>query len=171
MSGVPHGPDDGRGPDGAPVLFAEPGAPWWPLLIGPVIALGGLVLDRMAPGGANPLAWPVVGLVLFLPIALIVRARRRFLRVRLTRDVLVQGDESVPTARLAGVRATDGSGRFGLRPFGEHPTVPRHVGVVVVTLDDGTRRAAWARDAEGLHAALATVLRERASSSSPAEGA
>jgi hypothetical protein len=171
MSEVPHGPDEGQGPDEGPVLFAEPGAPWWPLLIGPVLALGGLLLDRMAPGGANPLAWLVVGLVLFLPIALIVRARRRFLRVRLTPDLLVQGDESVPTARLAAVRATDGSGRYGLRPFGEHPTVPPHLGVVVVTLDDGTRRAAWARDAEALHAALAAVLADRAPSPSPAEGA
>jgi hypothetical protein len=164
-------PDAGPGPDAGPVLFAEPGAPWWPVLIGPVLAVAGLLLDRMAPGGANPLAWLVVGLVLFLPIALIVRARRRLLRVRLTPGLLVQGDESVPTARLIGVRAADGSGRYGLRPFGEHPTVPRHLGVVVVTLDDGTRRAAWARDAEGLHAALATVLRDRAPSPSPAEGA
>jgi hypothetical protein len=144
-------------PDEAAVRFAEPGAPWWPVLIGPVLALGGVLLDRMAPGGANPLAWLVIGLVLFLPIALIVRARRRFLRVRLTPDVLVQGDESVPTARIVGVRPADGSGRYGLRPFGEHPTV-----------DDGARRAAWARDAEGLHAALATLLTERAPS--PAEG-
>jgi len=162
-------PDGEVGPDAGPVLFAEPGAPWWPVLIGPVLAVAGLSLDRLAPGGANPLAWLVVGLVLFLPIALIVRARRRLLRVRLTPDVLVQGDESVSTARLVGVRATDGSGRYGLRPFGEHPTVPRHLGVVVVTLDDGTRRAAWARDAEGLHAALAALLTAR--SPSPAEGA
>jgi hypothetical protein len=153
------------------VLFAEPGAPWWPLLIGPALAVGGLLLDRMAPGGANPLAWLVIGLVLFLPIALIVRARRRFLRVRLTPDRLVQGEESVATARIVGVRPADDSGRYGLRPFGEHATVPRHLGVVVVILDDGTRRAAWARDAEGLHAALATVLTDRAPSPSPAEGA
>jgi hypothetical protein len=158
---------DGEGPDAGPVLFAEAGAPWWPVLIGPVLALAGLVLDRMAPGGANPLAWLVIGLVLFLPIALIVRARRRFLRVRLTRDVLVQGDEAVPTARIVGVRPADGSGRYGLRPLGEHPTVPRHLGVVVVTLDDGVRRAAWARDADGLHAALATLLTERAPAPAP----
>jgi hypothetical protein len=155
-----------RVPDEEAVLFAEPGAPWWPVLIGPAIALAGLLLDGMAPGGANPLAWLVIGLVLFLPIALIVRARRRFLRVRLTPDLLVQGDESVPTDRVVGVRPADGSGRYGIRPFGAHPTVPRHLGVVVVTLDDGTRRAAWARDAEGLHAALATVLIDRA----PVEG-
>ncbi len=161
-----------EGPDAGPVLFAEAGAPWWPVLIGPVLALAGLLLDRMAPGGANPLAWLVIGLVLFLPIALIVRARRRFLRVRLTHDLLVQGDESVPTARIVGVRPVDGSGRYGLRPLGEHPTVPRHVGVVVVTLDDGVRRAAWARDADGLHAALATLLTERAPAPSPSpEGA
>ena len=161
-------PDPGPGPDGeAPVLFAEPGAPWWPIVIGPVLALAGLLLDRMAPGGANPLAWLVIGLVLFLPIALIVRARRRFLRVRLTPELLVQGDETVPTGRIVGVRPADGSGRYGLRPFGEHPTVPRHLGVVVVTLDDGARRAAWARDAEGLHTALATLLTDRA----PVEGA
>ncbi|HEY2221783.1 hypothetical protein [Actinomycetospora sp.] len=150
------------------VRFAEPGAPWWPLLIGPVVAVGGLFLDRLAPGGASPWAWVVIGLVLFLPIALIVRTRRRLLAVRLTPDTLVQGDESVPTAGIVGVRPADGSGRLGPRPFGGHPTVPRHLGVVVVTLEDGTRRAAWARDADGLHAALSRVLADRAPS--PAEG-
>ncbi len=155
-----------EGPDEGAVLFAEAGAPWWPVLIGPVIGVGGLLVDRLAPGGANPLAWVVIGLVLFLPIALVVRARRRLLAVRLTPDVLVQGDESVPTARIAGVRPADGSGRYGLRPFGDHPTVPRHLDVVVVTLDDGTKRAAWARDAAALHAALVGLLGERA----PVEG-
>jgi hypothetical protein len=148
------------------VLFAETGAPWWPVLIGPVVAVGGLLLDRLAPGGATPWAWVVIGVVLFLPIALVVRARRRLLAVRVTRGSLVQGDESVPTARISGVRPADGSGRYGIRPFGDHPTVPRHLGVVVVTLDDGTRRAALARDADGLHAALGRVLAERA----PSEG-
>ena len=46
--------------------------------------------------------------------------------------------------------------------------MPRHLDVVVVTLDDGARRAAWARDGEGLHAALATLLTDRRP---PAEGA
>jgi hypothetical protein len=150
------------------VLFAEPGAPWWPVLIGPVVAVGGVLLDRLAPGGATPWAWVVVGLVLLLPIALIVRTRRRLLAVRLTRDTLRQGDETVPTAGIVGARPPDGSGRFGTRPFGGHPAVPRHLGVVVVTFDDGTRRSAWARDADGLHAALSRVLAERAPS--PAEG-
>jgi hypothetical protein len=160
-------PDDGSGrpgPDGE-VLFAEAGAPWWPVLIGPAVALVGLLVDRSAPGGATPWAWVVIGLVLLLPIALIVRTRRRLLAVRVTRDALVQGDETVPTADLAGARPADGSGRFGIRPFGDHPSVPRHLGVVVVTLDDGSRRAAWARDADGLHAALSRVLAERAPSS------
>ncbi|HEY2194485.1 MAG TPA: hypothetical protein VGH76_19615 [Actinomycetospora sp.] len=159
----------GAGPDDAGVLFAEAGAPWWPLLIGPAVGVGGVLLDRLAPGGATPWAWVVIGLVLLLPIALIVRARRRLLRVRVTPEVLVQGDEAVPIARIAGIRPADGSGRYGIRPFGDHPTVPRHVGVIVVTLEDGTRRAAWARDADGLHAALGRVLAQR--SPTRAEGA
>ena len=107
----------------------------------------------------------LVGVVLLLPITLIVVVRRRLLRVRLTRTELVQGDETVPIARLAGVRPPDGSGRFGMQPFGGHPSVLRHLGVVVVTLDDGTRRAAWARDADGLYAALSALLRARETSS------
>ena len=146
-------------------LFAEPGAPWWPVLLGPGVAVGGLLLDRMAPGGATPWMWVLVGVVLLLPITLIVVVRRRLLRVRLTRTELVQGDETVPVARLAGVRPPDGSGRFGMQPFGGHPSVLRHLGVVVVTLDDGTRRAAWARDADGLHAALSALLVARETSS------
>ena len=146
-------------------LFAEPGAPWGPVLLGPGVAVGGLLLDRAAPGGAPPGAWVLIGVVLLLPITLIVVVRRRMLRVRLTRTELVQGDETVPVARLAGVRPPDGSGRFGMRPFGGHPAVLRNLGVVVVTLDDGTRRAAWARDADGLYAALSALLRARETSS------
>ena len=155
----------GAVPDDGSVRFAEPGAPWWPVLLGPAVGVGGLVLDRMAPGGATPWAWVVIGAVLLAPITLIVVVRRRLLKVRVTDTELVQGDETVPLARVVGVRPPDGSGRFGIRPFGDHPSVLRHLGVVVVTLDDGTRRAAWARDAEGLHAALATVLAEREPSS------
>jgi hypothetical protein len=152
-------------PDDGPVRFAEAGAPWWPVLIGPVLALGGLLLDRLAPGGATPWAWVVIGAVLLAPIALIVRVRRRLLKVRVTDTVLVQGEETVPLADIVAVRPPDGSGRFGIKPFGDHPSVLRHLGAVVVTLDDGTRRAAWARDAEGLHAALAAVLAAREPSS------
>lgn len=147
------------------LLFAEAGAPWWPVLLGPGVAVGGLLLDRLAPGGASPWMWVLVGVVLLLPITLIVVVRRRLLRVRLTRTELVQGDETVAVARLAGVRPPDGSGRFGIRPFGGHPSVLRHLGVVVVTLDDGTRRAAWARDADGLYAALSKLLAARETSS------
>jgi hypothetical protein len=159
MAAVPVGPDAGS------VRFAETGAPWWPVLIGPVLAVGGLVLDRLAPGGATPWAWVVIGAVLLAPIALIVRVRRRLLKVRVTDTELVQGEETVPLARLVGVRPPDGSGRFGIKPFGDHPSVLRHLGAVVVTMDDGTRRAAWARDAEGLHAALSAVLAAREPSS------
>ncbi|MDL5155323.1 hypothetical protein [Actinomycetospora termitidis] len=147
------------------VHFAEPGAPWWPVLLGPVLALGGMLVDRLAPGGANPLAWVVIGLVLFAPITLIVVARRRMLKVRVTDAELVQGDETVPLARIAGAREPDGSGRYGIKPFGDHPSVLRHLGVVVVTLDDGSRRAAWARDADGLYATLAARLAAREPSS------
>jgi hypothetical protein len=150
------------------VIFAEAGAPWWPVLIGPVVGLGGLLLDRLAPGGATPVMWIAIGLVLLLPIALIVRTRRRMLAVRVTRTTLVQGEEAVPISRIVGARPTDGSGRYGIRPFGDHSVVPAHLGVVVVTLDDGTRRASWARDADGLYDALSRVLAERAPT--PAEG-
>ncbi|MCD2186023.1 hypothetical protein [Actinomycetospora soli] len=150
---------------GGPVRFAEAGAPWWPVLIGPVVAVGGPFLDRLAPGGATPWAWVVIGAVLLAPIALIVRVRRRLLKVRVTDTELVQGEEVVPLERLVGVRPPDGSGRFGIKPFGDHPSVLRHLGAVVVTMDDGTRRAAWARDADGLHAALSSVLAEREPSS------
>ncbi|WP_018330787.1 hypothetical protein [Actinomycetospora chiangmaiensis] len=155
----------GGEPDGGSVRFAEAGAPWWPVLIGPVVALGGVALDRLAPGGATPWAWVVIGAVLLAPIALIVRVRRRLLKVRVTDTELVQGEETVPLSRIVGVRPPDGSGRFGIKPFGDHPSVLRHLGAVVVTLDDGTKRAAWARDADGLHTTLASVLAQREPSS------
>ena len=45
--------------------------------------------------------------------------------------------------------------------LGDGPVVPRRLHPVVLRLTDGVRVVAWARDAEGLRAALSELLAAR----------
>ena len=140
------------------LLYAEDGSPWWPVLVGPALALAGGLAENTAPGGAVWGLWIVVGLVVGGVTALVVRARRRFLRVTLTARVLRLGSTALPVADIAAVRPDDGSGAFGIRVLGDGPVVPRKYDPVVLVLVDGTLRAAWAQDGEGLRRALRTLV-------------
>ena len=143
------------------VLFAEPGAAWWPVVVGPLLALLGGLAESTAPGGAAWGLWIVVAVVVGGVTAIVVGARRRFLRVVLTSQVLVQGGTTLPVADIARVVPDDGSGAYGIRVLGDGPVVPRKYDGVVLTLEDGVQRVAWARDGEGPRRALRAVVDAR----------
>jgi hypothetical protein len=146
-----------------PVLYAESGSRLWVLLFGPLLALAGIGLESLAPGGASVPLWLGVGLLVFLYTLVLVRSRRRFLRVELTASTLVQGGTRLPTSQVSGLRPAD-EDHHGTRVLGDGPVVPRRHGPVVLRLSDGTRAVAWARDADGLRRALEDLLRTRATS-------
>ncbi|TQM82361.1 hypothetical protein FHX81_4765 [Saccharothrix saharensis] len=142
-----------------PTLYAEPGTSWWPLLWGPVFAALGCGVEALT-GPTRPLLWLLVGVVLLLPTALWVQARRRLYRVRLTPAALHQGREEL---RLRDVEAVEGvEPRAGAKVLGGGWTLPRGTGAVPLRLTDGTVVTGWARDADALRAEIGKLLSTRA---------
>lgn len=142
-----------------PTLYAEPGTSWWPLLWGPVFAVLGLGVEALT-GPTRPLLWLLVGVVLLLPTALWVQARRRLYRVRLTPVALHQGREEL---RLRDVEAVEGvEPRAGAKVLGGGWSLPRGTEAVPLRLGDGTVVTGWARDADALRAEIGKLLSTRA---------
>ncbi|WP_433783899.1 hypothetical protein ACQPX6_27460 [Actinomycetospora sp. CA-101289] len=152
-----------QAPEDEPVLYAESGSRPWVLLFGPLLALAGIALESLAPGGPSVPLWLGVGLLVFLYTLVLVRSRRRFLRVELTASTLVQGSTRLPMSHVSSLRPAD-EDHYGVRVLGDGPVVPRRHGPVVLRLTDGTRAVAWARDAGALRGALEDLLRSRATS-------
>ncbi|HEV2779492.1 MAG TPA: hypothetical protein VGX25_08830 [Actinophytocola sp.] len=136
-------------------LFAEPGSSRWPVLWGPAFAAAGAGVEALG-GRVHTVAWILVGLGLAGVAALWVNARRRLLCVRVTPDALVQGQESLAVQRIARVDEADPPA--GARVLGGGWTVPRRFTGVGLRLDDGSAVVAWARDGDGLRAALRDVI-------------
>lgn len=142
-----------------PTLYAESGTSWWPLLWGPVFAGLGFGVEATT-GSARPLLWLGVALVLLLPTALWVQARRRLYAVRLTPVTLRQGREEL---RLSDVEAVEGvEPRAGAKVLGGAWTLPRGTAAVPLRLVDGTVVMGWARDADALRAEIAKLVSARA---------
>ena len=142
-------------PDGEPVLFAEHGSSWWPLLWGPLFAVLGVAVEALT-GPVHWLAWFLVGGGLFGGALVWVSARRKVYLVRLTTETLTQGREHVAVEKLVAV--TDVGTPAGARILGGGWSVPRRTTEVPVRLADGTVALAWARDYDGLMAALRRVV-------------
>jgi hypothetical protein len=146
------------GPDAdAPVLFAEPGSSWWPVLWGLAFALVGAAVEAVS-GSVHGMAWLLLGAALAGGAAARVNARRRMLGVRLTTHMLTQGQENLAVERIAEV--ADVGTPVGATVLGGGWTVPRTLSAVPVRLDDGTVVLAWARDGEGLRDALRRLVDE-----------
>jgi hypothetical protein len=139
----------------APVLFAEPGSSWWPVLWGPAFASVGASVEAVS-GLVHGLAWLLLGVALAGGAAVRVNARRRLFGVRLTTRVLTQGQEHLAVERIAEV--DDVGAPVGAKVLGGGWTVPRKLSGVPVRLDDGSVVFAWARDGEGLRDALRRLV-------------
>jgi hypothetical protein len=146
-------------PGAEPVLFDEIGTGYGVLAFGPLLAAVGIALESTAPGGATWTLWLLVGALVFVYTLVLVRSRRRFLHVRLTPRTLALGTHTQPMSQVTSLRPAD-EDHYGLRVLGDGPVVPRRRTAVVLRLSDGVRVVAWARDAEGLRAALTELLRE-----------
>lgn len=142
-----------------PVLYAERGASWWPVLWGPVFVAVG-VLVEVSTGPVHVVAWVVVAIVLTAIGAVWVSARRRVYLVELTPKTLTQGQERVPVERIAAVEEADEAvgAPAGVKPLGGGWTTPRKTTEVPLRLSDGSVVLAWARDAEAFTEALRPLL-------------
>jgi len=134
-------------------VFTEPGSTWWPVAWGPGFALVGALVETLS-GPVHVVAWIAVGVALGAIFALWVTARRRTRAVHVTADELVQGGERTPVASLASVEPEDTAGG---QVLGGGFAVPRGFTGVPLRLVDGRVVVAWARDGDGLRAALESV--------------
>jgi hypothetical protein len=141
-----------------PVLFAEDGSSWWPVLWGPAFAAVGAAVEALS-GPVHVAAWLIIGIGLAGGAAVWVNARRRLHLVRLTPRSLTQGREHLAAERIAEV--DDVGHPTGARVLGGGWSVPRKFTDVPVRLDDGTVVIAWARDGEGLLDALRRLVDQR----------
>lgn len=139
----------------APVLFAEVGSSWWPLLSGPALAGAGILLEAITGGPQHVVGLLLVGAVLALSSAVWVHARRGHAAVRLTTARLQQGQESLPVREIDGVDEVGAP--LGTRVLGGGWTVPKGTTEVPLRLRGGRVVLGWARDADGLRQALARL--------------
>ncbi|HWO65399.1 MAG TPA: hypothetical protein VNO31_35725 [Umezawaea sp.] len=141
--------------DTGPVLYAERGASWWPLLWGPVFAVLGVGVELLT-GPVSVLFWSLVAFGLLIPTALWVQGRQRLYSVRLTPAALSEGREVL---RMADVAAVEGvEPRSGATVLGTGWNVPKGTTAVPIRLVDGTVVLGWARDPDALRAALHRLL-------------
>lgn len=151
-----------------PVLYAEPGSSWWPLLWGPVFAVVGVLVEVLTRGPVHVLTWVVLTGVLVASTAVWVYGRRRVCSLRLTPTALSLGREVVPVDAISAV--TDVGGPVGAPVLGGGWTVPKGTTEVPLRLDRALRPEdppqgrvvlGWARDPEALTSALRSLLDRR----------
>ena len=141
-----------------PVLYAEPGSTWWPVLWGPGFALAGLVVELVTPGPVNLGVWLGLAGALAVAAVLWVHARRRALAVRLTPEVLTVGREDVAVSGIAAI--TDVGAPLGTRVLGGGLTTPKGTGEIPLRLSDDRVVLAWAKDPATLLDRLRPLLPE-----------
>ncbi|GAA5104306.1 hypothetical protein [Haloechinothrix salitolerans] len=156
--------------DAIDVRYEEPAASWWALLFGPGFALVGILFEVLTPGPVLFPVWLIAALALTGFTAMWVYARKRYAVVRLTSELLRQGEESLPVERIAAILDEHDEGESGTeddsaarpprasRVLGGGLAAPRKYDELPLRLDDGRVVLAWARDGQALRTALRELL-------------
>ncbi|GAB09658.1 hypothetical protein GOARA_045_00120 [Gordonia araii NBRC 100433] len=153
--------DDGLTPipeDVGEVLYAEPGAAWWPMAIGPVLIGSILIMEAMGPGQVH---WVVMG-IFFVIITgfmyLWITAARRHVSVELTEKTLRCGERRLHLADIDTIypsnEGTETKEWEKAPALGELPGVPRGRKGIGIKTTNGKLAQAWARDVDRLRTEL-----------------
>jgi hypothetical protein len=148
------------------VLFHEPGASLWWLVIGPGSATTMMFIQLSSGYGWNPLL-PLVFLVLVTGfLGLQVKAARIHTSVELTPEYLRQGAETILVSEIVRIYPEADGPEVpkwqSSRALGELTGVPRGRTGIGVKLSSDRRAQAWARKHRQLRIALNSVVNERA---------
>jgi hypothetical protein len=149
------------------VLFQEPGASWWWLLVGPGSAAT-MVFIQMSSGlGFQPLV-PAIFFVLVTGfLAVQVKAARIHTRVELTPKYLRQGAETLLIEEILKVYPPASGPEVpkwqSARALGELTGVPRRRTGIGLKLSNERSAQAWARKHQQLRAALTPLVEGSAS--------
>ncbi|WP_024794290.1 hypothetical protein [Tomitella biformata] len=158
------------------VLYTEPGARWRVLLLAPIFAVVGLVSDALLGSGMRWFVWVLAALILGAIGSWMVHAARQHTSVSLTREVLVQGQDELPTSDIVKVfpaaprnRTRDDPAEHweSARALGEISRIPRGRRGVGIQLRRGNLTQAWAKDDDALRTALQAILDARRKGSRP----
>ncbi|KJV04563.1 hypothetical protein HQO84_09790 [Rhodococcus fascians] len=160
MSNDPGGTD--------PVLFHEPGGRWRALLWGPAFCLVVLAVELASGPVIHWFALALFSLILVGLTYVQLRAARMHVSVELTTRQLRQGTETVDVAEITEIfpPAEYEDGEYEpkkwetARVLGELSGVPRKRHGIGLRLVGGGLVQAWAKDDDGLRAALETAKQE-----------
>jgi len=139
-----------------PVLYAEPGSTWWPVLWGPIFAVVGALVEWLT-GPVHTLGWVLVAIGFAGAAAIWAQGRRRVCSVELTPTTLRQGRETLAVEKISDANEEVGT-PVAARVLGTGWSVPRKFESIPLRLTDGTTVVAWARDGEALRAALRELV-------------
>lgn len=163
--------EHGAGEHGAaPPIFAEPGASWLWVLLGPVAALSMVVVQRMAGVGFQPVV-PLMFLVLVSGVLIVqVKAARLHTSVELTPEYLREGTETLLLGEIVTVYPEQAESPKSANPphawqsartLGELSGIPKGRYAIGLKLTNGRTAQAWARDDDELRAALTRLVEQR----------
>jgi hypothetical protein len=144
------------------ILFTEPGASWWWLLVGPGSAAT-MVFIQMSSGlGFQPIVPGIFFLLVTGFLAIQVKAARIHTSVELTSTYLRQGAETLLIREILKVYPP-ASGREvpkwqSARALGELTGVPRRRTGIGLKLSDDRSAQAWARKHQQLRTALTELV-------------
>lgn len=151
-------------------IFAEPGASWRWVLLGPVAALSMVVVQKMAGVGFQPLV-PLMFLVLVSGVLVVqVKAARLHTSVELTPEYLREGTETVLIGEIVKVFPEQAESPKSANPqhewqsarsLGELSGIPKGRFAIGLKLTGGRTAQAWARDDDELRAALTALVEAR----------
>jgi hypothetical protein len=146
------------------VAFAEPGAKWNAVALGPALCVVVLVADIFVGAGVHLLGLALFAAVLAGFVALQVLAARRHASVEVTATRLRCGSESLELADVAEVLPPADPMDEDLQPWetarvlGELSGVPRRRTPIGLRLVDGGTVRAWARDGDRLRSVLESAV-------------
>ena len=149
------------------VLFAEPGASWWWLLVGPGSAAMMVFIQVSSGVGFQPIVPAIFFLLVTGFLTIQVKAARIHTSVELTPTYLRQGAETLLIREILKVYPP-ASGREApkwqsARALGELTGVPRRRTGIGIKLSNDRTAQAWARKHQQLRTALTELVEGTAS--------